>query len=74
VAIIRVYALRLFALAWAGVDGFGAAHLGLLTSDYLLHSVQDKLSLKQVEFNTISSSVPLLCIGMFILFVFMNFI
>ncbi|KAJ8593777.1 hypothetical protein M405DRAFT_730832, partial [Rhizopogon salebrosus TDB-379] len=47
-------------------------HLGLFRSDYLLHSVRDRLSLEQVEFNTISSSVPLLCIGMFILFVFMN--
>jgi hypothetical protein len=43
-------------------------------SDDLLHSVGDRLSLEQVEFNTISSSVPLLCIGMFILFVFLNFI
>ncbi|KAJ8588738.1 hypothetical protein M405DRAFT_739750, partial [Rhizopogon salebrosus TDB-379] len=47
-------------------------HLGLFRSDYLLHSVGDRLSLEQVEFNTISSSVPLLCIGMFILFVFLN--
>jgi hypothetical protein len=72
VTIIRVYALRLFAFALAGVDAFGAAHLGLFRSDYLLHSVGDRLSLEQVEFNTISSSVQLLCIGMFILFVFLN--
>ncbi|KAK7439545.1 Glutathione synthetase [Stygiomarasmius scandens] len=31
-------------------------HLGLFRSDYLLHSEEDGLSLKQVEFNTISSS------------------
>ncbi|KAJ8584656.1 hypothetical protein M405DRAFT_773866, partial [Rhizopogon salebrosus TDB-379] len=60
--IICVYGLGLFAFAWGGVDGFGAAHLGLFRSDYLLHSVRDRLSLEQVKFNTISSSVPLLCI------------
>ncbi|KAJ8579663.1 hypothetical protein M405DRAFT_886412, partial [Rhizopogon salebrosus TDB-379] len=58
-------AMPTFAFAWAGIDGFGAAHLGLLISDYLLHSVRDRLSLEQVEFNTISSSVPLLCIDNF---------
>ncbi|KAG2366242.1 glutathione synthase [Suillus spraguei] len=31
-------------------------HLGLFRSDYLLHAVEDRLALKQVEFNTISSS------------------
>jgi len=31
-------------------------HLGLFRSDYLLHAAEDGLSLKQVEFNTISSS------------------
>jgi hypothetical protein len=66
-----MYGLRLCAFAWAGVDGFGAPHLGLFKSDYLLHSVRDRLSLEQVELNAISS-VQLLCIGMFILFVFLN--
>ncbi|KAG1794542.1 glutathione synthase [Suillus plorans] len=31
-------------------------HLGLFRSDYLLHAAEDRLALKQVEFNTISSS------------------
>ncbi|KAG2753746.1 glutathione synthase [Suillus brevipes Sb2] len=31
-------------------------HLGLFRSDYLLHTAEDRLALKQVEFNTISSS------------------
>jgi hypothetical protein len=39
-----MYGLRLFAFALAGVDGFGAAHLGLFRSDYLLHSVGDRHS------------------------------
>jgi hypothetical protein len=72
VAIIRVYGLTLFAFAWAGVDSFGASHLGLFRSDHLLHSVGDRLSLEQVELNAISLSVQLLCIGMFIVFVFLN--
>jgi glutathione synthase len=31
-------------------------HLGLFRSDYMLHAAEDRLALKQVEFNTISSS------------------
>ncbi|KAG1815416.1 glutathione synthase [Suillus variegatus] len=31
-------------------------HLGLFRSDYLLHAAEDRFALKQVEFNTISSS------------------
>ncbi|KAJ8597676.1 hypothetical protein M405DRAFT_803417 [Rhizopogon salebrosus TDB-379] len=31
-------------------------HLGLFRSDYLLHAAGDRLPLKQVEFNAISSS------------------
>ncbi|KAK0489110.1 hypothetical protein IW261DRAFT_1548042 [Armillaria novae-zelandiae] len=39
------------------VQAFKPLHLGLFRSDYLLHALDsDKLALRQVEFNTISSS------------------
>ncbi|KAG1899476.1 glutathione synthase [Suillus fuscotomentosus] len=45
---------------WKRIREHGALaqplHLGLFRSDYLLHAAEDRLALKQVEFNTISSS------------------
>ncbi|KAG2079703.1 glutathione synthase, partial [Suillus discolor] len=45
---------------WKKIREHGALaqplHLGLFRSDYLLHAAEDRLALKQVEFNTISSS------------------
>ncbi|KAG1739534.1 glutathione synthase [Suillus lakei] len=44
---------------WKKIREHGVAqplHLGLFRSDYLLHAAEDGLALKQVEFNTISSS------------------
>ncbi|KAJ8596429.1 hypothetical protein M405DRAFT_805434 [Rhizopogon salebrosus TDB-379] len=44
---------------WVGIweyDVVQPLHLGLFRSDYLLHAAGDRLSLKQVEFNAISSS------------------
>ncbi|WFD20179.1 glutathione synthase [Malassezia caprae] len=50
---------------WCNVRRKGISqplHLGLFRSDYLMHaSCPDKLSLQQVEFNTISSSFGALC-------------
>jgi len=50
---------------WCNVRREGIAqplHLGLFRSDYLIHACNpDKLSLQQVEFNTISSSFGALC-------------
>ncbi|KAG1727093.1 uncharacterized protein EDB91DRAFT_1135652 [Suillus paluster] len=44
---------------WKNIREHGVVqplHLGLFRSDYLLHAADDRLALKQVEFNTISSS------------------
>ncbi|KAG2125780.1 glutathione synthase [Suillus clintonianus] len=44
---------------WKNIREYGVVqplHLGLFRSDYLLHAAEDRLALKQVEFNTISSS------------------
>ncbi|KAJ8581629.1 hypothetical protein M405DRAFT_868515 [Rhizopogon salebrosus TDB-379] len=54
--VVRVSLWLLSCLVWGSGDSTYPLHLGLFRLDYLLHAAGDGLSLKQVEFNDISSS------------------
>jgi hypothetical protein len=54
--VVRVSLWLLSCFVWGSGDSTYPLHLGLFRLDYLLHAAGDRLSLKQVEFNAISSS------------------